>query len=315
MLLAWMPIQSVAQTCQFEMVLEKTDGSEQTFRITEDYPLLQNSYGGEEGVNTLLIQTENGTFSVPSLDIKRLFTREAKVIRGDINGNGSVDVQDATLVVNYILGKIDSEEYDFTLADMNNDDKINVFDVTAILNVILSKSNNPATARRLARQDEAWESICLTVDKNGLLFGVDNPEKYTSFQFDVEVPQGVNLLGVEWNGNIDHTLQFAKNGENRYTVVALSLASTPLSAFNETLLKLRLSEMGEVWVNNVLFVTPDGKAARFNGATIGMTTGIKGLSNSSGKQFFDVSGRRLNMKREQLGKGVYIINNKKVVIK
>jgi hypothetical protein len=62
-------------------------------------------------------------------------------------------------------------------------------------------------------------------------------------------------------------------------------------------------------------VTPDGKTARFNGATTSMSTGIKGTSNTMDEQIFDISGRRLNTKREHLGKGVYIINNKKVVIK
>ena len=240
---------------------------------------------------------------------------EMDFVLGDVTGSGSVDVQDATIVVNYILGKENNDEYDYSMADMNNDNEIDVFDVTAILNVILSNEGSQSQARSLARQDEAWESVCLTADKHGLLFGIDDPERFTSFQFDVEVPQGVDLLDVEWNSNTNHLLQFAKNGDNHYTVVALSLASTPLPAFDGAVLRLHLSEMGEVKVDNVLFVTPDGKTARFNGATTGMMTGIKGMSNTSGEQIFDISGRRLNTKPEQLSKGVYIINNKKVVIK
>jgi hypothetical protein len=236
-------------------------------------------------------------------------------IDGDVTINGSVDVQDATIVVNYILGKENNAEYNYYLADINNDDEVDVFDVTAILNIILSNGGNPASARSLARQNEAWEPICLTADGNELLFGINNPERFTSFQFDVEVPQSVDLLDVEWNSNTNHLLQFAKNGDNHYTVVALSLASTPLPDFNDALLRLHLSERGEVRVDNVLFVTPDGKTVRFNGATTSMSTGIKGTSNTMDEQIFDISGRRLNTKREHLGKGVYIINNKKVVIK
>ena len=77
MLLASLPMTVMAQTERFEMVVEKTDGTELVFLITEDYPLLQYNYGGEEGVNTLEIQTLTGQASIPCPDIKRLFTREA----------------------------------------------------------------------------------------------------------------------------------------------------------------------------------------------------------------------------------------------
>ena len=240
---------------------------------------------------------------------------EMDLISGDVTGSGNVDVQDATIIVNFILGKESSDEYDFSLADMNNDGEVDVFDVTAILNVILSNGSNSALARSFTRQDEERESISLTTEGNGWLLGIDSPERFTSFQFDVEVPQGVDLLDVEWNAQNGHMLQFAKNGENHYAVVAISMASKPLPAFNDALLRLHLSDNGEIRVDNVLFVTPDGKAARFNGVMTGMTNCINGLSNIKGVQIYDISGHRLNTKCEQLSKGVYIINNKKVVIR
>ena len=238
-------------------------------------------------------------------------------ILGDVTGSGTVDVQDATIVVNYILGTEDNDKYDYSLAEMSDDEKINVFDVTAIINIILSNGGNSATARSLTRQNEPWESVWMMKDENELLFGIANPDRFTSFQFDMELPQGVDLLDVEWNGKTDHILQCAKNGENKYTVVVLSMASAPLPILNNALLRLRLSDTtGEtVKVDNVLFVTPDGKAVRFNGAGIGMATGVQGIFYSQSELIYDISGRQLNMKREQLGKGIYIINNKKVVIK
>ena len=74
-LLVCLPMTVMSQTERFEMVVEKTDGTELVFRITEDYPLLQYNYGGEEGVNTLQIETATGTEEVPCPDIKRLTTR------------------------------------------------------------------------------------------------------------------------------------------------------------------------------------------------------------------------------------------------
>lgn len=235
---------------------------------------------------------------------------------GDITGSGNVDVQDATITVNYILG-YSSGEYDYSLVDMNNDNEIDVFDITAIINIILSGDGNTASARMFARQKEASESVNLTSDEEGLLFGIDNANRFTSFQFDIEVPQCVDLMGVEWIGKTNHLLQFAKNGENHYKVVALSMENKPLPEFEDGLLRLRLSGTtgGEIRFSNILVVTPQGDATRFNDRLINMTTGIQGISYSQGEQIYDISGRQLNKKCEQLDKGIYIINNKKVVIK
>ena len=315
LLLVWLPIKSLAQTKIFEMVVEKTDGNELAFKITDDYPLLQYCYGGEDGVNMLEIQTADDYTYIPCPEIKRLITREAKAIRGDITGSGNVDVQDATITVNYILGNI-NDKYDYTIVDMNNDGEVDVFDVTAIINIILNGSNS-ASARMLARQKDVLESVNLKSDEKELLFDIDNANKYTSFQFDVEVPQGTSLSGVEWNGKTGHVLRFAKNSENRYTVVALSMESKPLPEFDSGLLRLCLSGItsGELRFSNILFVTPQGDATRFNDRLINMTTGIQGIPYSQDEQIYDISGRLLDKKREQLDKGVYIINNKKVVIK
>lgn len=241
--------------------------------------------------------------------------------KGDVNISGILDVQDATLTVNYILGN-SSDEYDYIVADMNNDGEVDVFDVTAIINAILGEDGNPAAARRLAGQEENRESIHLNASESGLLFGIDRADRFTSFQFDIEVPDGTELLGVEWIGDIGHALQFARNGENRYRAVALSLSSAALPVTDGALLRLRLSDSpdGEIRVGNVLFVTPDGKAARFSDGTLSMTNGIQGATlNEKGEmkdeKWYDLQGRQLNKKRGQLRKGVYIINNKQVMIK
>lgn len=242
---------------------------------------------------------------------------EENALLGDVTSSGSVDVQDATIVVNYILGDT-SENYNYSVADMNNDGEIDVFDVQAIVNVILNNSQTVSSRNRSNMVDNANECICLTSDGSDLYFGVENAERFTSFQFNIDVPHGVKLIDVEWYGNVnDHLLHFAKTGEDRYTIVALSMSSTPLSALNEALLKLHLSasDDGEVKFNDILFVTPQGEATHLNGSSLNMTTGIQSVTFKKGERAYDMTGRQLNLKREQLRKGVYIINNKKVVIK
>ena len=55
---------------------------------------------------------------------------------GDANGDGKVDVNDVTTVINYILGKNPSP-FIFENANVNGDANINVMDVTLIINIIL----------------------------------------------------------------------------------------------------------------------------------------------------------------------------------
>ena len=55
---------------------------------------------------------------------------------GDANGDGSVDVNDVTTVINYILGKNPSP-FNYNNANVNGDDSVDVMDVTLIIGMIL----------------------------------------------------------------------------------------------------------------------------------------------------------------------------------
>ncbi len=58
-------------------------------------------------------------------------------IRGDVNGDGRVNVSDVTALINMILG---ITPVDQARADVNGDNKVNVSDVTALINIILGVS-------------------------------------------------------------------------------------------------------------------------------------------------------------------------------
>ena len=58
-------------------------------------------------------------------------------LRGDVNGDGKVNVTDVTALINMILGVIPKDE---ACADINGDSKVNVSDVTALVNIILGVS-------------------------------------------------------------------------------------------------------------------------------------------------------------------------------
>ena len=58
-------------------------------------------------------------------------------LKGDVNGDGKVNVTDVTTLVNMILGVVTMDQ---TRADVTGDGKVNVSDVTALINIILGIS-------------------------------------------------------------------------------------------------------------------------------------------------------------------------------
>ena len=54
---------------------------------------------------------------------------------GDVNQDSNTDILDIVIVLNFVLGNIDSINFDY--ADLNGDGEANVLDIVAIVNIIL----------------------------------------------------------------------------------------------------------------------------------------------------------------------------------
>lgn len=68
-------------------------------------------------------------------NFKITLVKDAPAIRGDVDGDGKVNVSDVTALVNMILGVVPMNQ---ELADIDGDGKVNVSDVTALVNIILN---------------------------------------------------------------------------------------------------------------------------------------------------------------------------------
>jgi len=238
---------------------------------------------------------------------------------GDVNSDCLVNVQDATLVVNYILGNVaeTAKDYNYSVADMNADSEVDVFDVTAMIGAILSEGNAAKARRMKGYADVASEDLTLAASIEGLTVNVADAGRFTSFQMDVEAPRGVKVTGARLTANgTDHIVKYAQVGENRYRVMAISMGSTPLAASADGLLEVNLSDGGDVTVDGILFVTAQGEAVRFAAQSLNTATGIADITSAlKDGAVYDLSGRKVNAVGNQLPKGVYIVNQKKVVVK
>ncbi len=62
------------------------------------------------------------------------YLSDSMILRGDVNGDGKVNVSDVTALINMILGITPMNQ---ARGDVNGDSRVNVSDVTALINIIL----------------------------------------------------------------------------------------------------------------------------------------------------------------------------------
>ena len=70
------------------------------------------------------------------LDEPQILTIDV-VIKGDVNGDGRVNVSDVAALINMILGIVPMNQ---SAADVNGDGRVNVSDVSALINIIMGIS-------------------------------------------------------------------------------------------------------------------------------------------------------------------------------
>ena len=233
------------------------------------------------------------------------------LLKGDANGDNEIDVIDVVSIINCILGS-PSASFNQLAADLNDDGEVDVFDAMMAIDLALA---HKAAARNMARSTidpEELAKVTPTID--GIMLDINDASRFTAFQFDVEVSDGMELTEARMAINSGHILQFVKNGENTYRVVGLSMNNSTLSASGNGLVELSFSEVGHVQISNIVFVTPQENKVRFNSGDI-IVTGIDSTESEQSEEIFDLSGRKVDTDCNSLPKGVYIINNKKVVIK
>jgi hypothetical protein len=265
--------------------------------------------------NIIVSRTDGTKCDMDYVPFNISVTQASSISGGDVNGDNSVDVSDAVSTVNVVLQNPTDPE---TIAqyDVNGDGEVDVFDVTKIISIILSNRSNYAAPRRA--MDTVMEDVRLTANDNGLWMGINNVERFTAFQFDIEIPEGAELDDVSMvNVESMHRLQFVKMDEHLYKVIGFSMNNEQLSSSDDKLIDIRLSgtQNSGISIRNIMFVNENAEKTIFNDKMFDAeTTGIHNVSVELKKNsIYDLSGRKLDVKRNQLRGNIYIINGKKVV--
>ena len=180
----------------------------------------------------------------------------------------------------------------------------------------------------IAPQTSAWLSIepfSINAGETKEMF-VDliNPEdEITLVQFDLRLPNGLSLKQTGGEYDIDmcdrttwrkHSLDAnATNGIIRFLLASSS--NTVISGTSGAIIKITLTAGSsysgdEIWLENILLVTPDEKEIKPEPASTSGINDVK-IDNNTHNVIYSLSGQRLAAPQ----KGINIVGGKKVVVK
>lgn len=235
---------------------------------------------------------------------------------GDVNTDSKVNVVDVVDIARYVV-ETPSETFREKLADLNKDLTVNIADAVVLVNHIAGDQNfASAMASRRSFNYDLCQLQLQSTQEDELSLCLDGDADFTAFQFEVELPQGVDMSAIHINSKRkeSHQLLYNKVAENRYRVVALSLSNAVFKGCEGELLNITLEGLGTdgICIHDIHFVTTNGTDICFDDLdSNSMVTGITDLRNYLNDTIYDLQGRRLS----KVQRGVNIINGNKVVIK
>lgn len=234
---------------------------------------------------------------------------------GDVNADGSVDIGDIVMVISVMTGT-ETDAAIVARADVNSDGAADIGDIVSIIGIMTSQ---PAGARAHAAariwQQANSDGVSMTMDGNALHLSLDNSREYTAFQFLLTLPEGTSpddasISSLRGQGHVA-TVEPVGNGQ--YLVMGYSLGNKAFSGFSGQLLTLGLKgrQTVQAAISDVVFADAKGNTYRLTGSE---ATGIDGIED--GKQAMDGSVHDLQGRKVTIGnKGIYLIGNRKVVVK
>ena len=239
----------------------------------------------------------------------------------DVNQDGDVNVVDVVDIARFVVGTPPETFLEF-LADLNKSGDVNVADAVVLVNEIAGDQNFVKGLKApKAYNYDTCELELLQNSDNTLSFCMNGETDFTAFQFEMEVPEGIDISAMHLNGNRKrgHQLIYNKVSDGTYRVVALSLANNTFEGSEGELLGISLDGVpsDEICIHDIHFVNTGGMDFIFDALRLsgGSATAVQNLVIDTDKQeklvIYDLQGRQLSKPQ----RGVNIVNGKKVIIR
>ena len=292
-------------------------------KVEKSSPLSISSYTFRNSncANATLYVPKGSQSSYSSADYWKEFKTIREFPSTDVNGDNKTNVVDVVDIARFVVGTPRSEFFEEFLADLDGSREVNVADAIVLVNEIAGDTNwaKPMMAMSRAAANDVLKLV--STDGNYLSLQMDGNGQYAAFQFDLWLPEGVDVIEMALNNERrqGHQLLYNKVSEGHYRVVALSTAANSFNCTSGELLDLTLDDSAtdDIRVDDIRFVTPDGSERQFAALGVirnGITTSIDGMNgddNCDKRSVYNLNGQRMNSPQ----KGLNIINGRKVVIK
>lgn len=113
------------------LVVQTKDGAADNYALTSR-PVMK--FNGTE----MILKSGGTEFKYDLSNVQQLvYVGGQEEKKGDVNGDGTVDVSDANIVINIILGSDEAAKYNGR-ADVNGDGAVDVADVNDIITIMLN---------------------------------------------------------------------------------------------------------------------------------------------------------------------------------
>ena len=258
---------------------------------------------------------------------------------GDVDNSGAVNINDVVCIINHILNKPVSVFIE-EAADVDGSGSININDVVTLINrFILMKTGAPALmesqAPQLAVADDNYLHLATIDIKPGETLEIPmlmtNANTVAAIQGNIKLPEGLTFV-TKSNGRLDvknndsraedFTLSCGLQSDGSLTFAQYSADGFTYEGSEGTIFtfKIQAAEDATPGTYNIVLsnvvLSIDGVGYEYPESTsILNITGTDGISNIMGisehETYHTLDGREV----KNPGKGIYIVNGKKVVIK
>jgi hypothetical protein len=223
--------------------------------------------------------------------------------RGDVNGDGEVNIADVNALISIILGgQADSETR--ARADVNNDSEINIADINAVIDIILNPSASLMPEVNCSDQLHINDLTLKPGETGTLSVTVDNAERYNALQCDIVLPDGLTLVNA---ATASGEVKTSAVSANTSRAVTYSMDLLPFNSDSKPVLTLTvradaaLTDMSQVTLTDVVLSDIEGTAWYADDCTamVNNASGVKDLSASADRLWTE--GRTLCVSSQQGG--------------
>lgn len=116
-------------------------------------------------------------------------------IKGDVNGDGEVNIADVNAGLDIILGSV-ADEQTMDRADVNSDGEVNIADINALIDLILSPANRVRLNVNSPDSMHLNDLAMAPGDVRTVNVMIDNASRYSGMQCDITLPEGLTLVDV-----------------------------------------------------------------------------------------------------------------------